>query len=103
LLPASEGGWGLDAVWADDLHHELRRHLAGDDEGYYRDYTGSTADVVRTINDGWFYRGQHSAHLDEPRGSDPSGLPPRSFVVCLQNHDQVGNRALGDRLNHTID
>jgi maltooligosyltrehalose trehalohydrolase len=103
LLPAAEGGWGLDGVWADDLHHQFRRLLAGDDEGYYRDYAGTVADVVTTINDGWFYRGQFSPHLDQHRGTDPSGLPLRSFVVCLQNHDQVGNRALGDRLHHVID
>ena len=104
LRPASSGGWGLDGVWADDLHHQIRRKLSGDDEAYYRDYTGSTADIATTINQGWFYTGQPSAHHDgEPRGTDPSGLPPRSFYVCIQNHDQVGNRALGDRLHHKVD
>lgn len=103
VRPLAEGGWGLDGVWADDLHHQLRRHLAGDDEGYYRDYSGVIGDVVATINDGWFYQGQHSTHLGERRGSDPSGLPDRSFVVCLQSHDQVGNRAFGDRLTATVD
>ncbi len=101
IRPASEGGWGLDGIWADDLHHQLRRHLTGDNEAYYRDYTGSAADIVTTINQGWFYTGQPSVHHEgEPRGTDPSGLPPRLFYVCLQNHDQVGNRALGDRLHH---
>jgi maltooligosyltrehalose trehalohydrolase len=97
------GGWGLDAVWADDFHHQVRRHLAGDSEGYYGDFTGAMADLVATVRQGWFFCGQYARHLDEPRGSDPSGIEPRRFVHCLQNHDQIGNRALGERLHHQID
>ncbi len=103
LRPESEGGWGLDAVWADDFHHELRRALAGDHEGYYADFTGSAADVAATVRDGWFFKGQPSRHLGGPRGTDPSGLDKERFVVCIQNHDQVGNRALGERLHHQIE
>jgi maltooligosyltrehalose trehalohydrolase len=103
IRPVSEGGWGVDAVWADDLHHELRRFLSGDDEAYYRDYTGTTADIARTIDQGWFFTGQHSTHLGVDRGTDPAGLAPWKFVVCLQNHDQVGNRALGDRLQIKVE
>ena len=103
VRPEAEGGWGLDAVWADDFHHQVRRHLAGDCEGYYRDFTGSTADIAATARQGWFYCGQHSTHLDSARGTDPAGLPLSRFVVCLQNHDQVGNRAFGERLHHQID
>src|SRR5262249_49035548 len=62
----------------------------------------SMADVVETLRRGWFFRGQYSAHLRRRRGSDPHGLPPRRFVICLQNHDQVGNRAFGERLHHEI-
>jgi maltooligosyltrehalose trehalohydrolase len=100
---AAAGGWGLDAVWADGFHHQCRRLLAGDSEGYYRDYTGRSEDLATTIRRGWFYTGQFSAHLGEPRGTDPTGIPANRFVVCLQNHDQVGNRALGERLHHQID
>jgi maltooligosyltrehalose trehalohydrolase len=103
VRPRADGGWGFDAVWADDFHHQLRRHLAGDHEGYYRDYTGSVADVATTLRQGWFYCGQHSLHLGGPRGTDPKNLAPRQVVIALQNHDQVGNRALGDRLHHQID
>ncbi len=103
LEPTREGGWGLDGVWADDFHHQMRRHLAGDQDGYYRDYTGTTEDIARTIDEGWFYRGQHSAFAGAPRGTDPRGLARRRFIVCLQNHDQTGNRAFGDRLNIDID
>lgn len=103
VRPTAEGGWGLDGVWADDLHHELRVALAGDTDGYYVDYSGTTADIAATIERGWFYTGAHSRYLDEPRGTDPTGLPPSAFVVCLQNHDQIGNRAFGERLHHQID
>jgi maltooligosyltrehalose trehalohydrolase len=103
LKPAGEGGWGLDGVWADDFHHEVRRFLCGDHEGHYRDYTGTVADLATTMNQGWFYTGQWSAHGQRKRGTDPAGIPHQRFVWCIQNHDQVGNRALGERLNHQID
>lgn len=101
--PPAQGGWGLDAVWADDFHHQMRRLLAGDGDGYYRDFTGTTGDIATTARQGWFFTGQYSAHLGSGRGTDPASLHPSQFVVCLQNHDQVGNRALGDRLHHAID
>jgi maltooligosyltrehalose trehalohydrolase len=100
--PTTEGGWGLDGVWADDLHHQIRRHVAGDREGYYADYEGTTADIAATIRKGWFYSGEMSRYRGRPRGTDATGLPAHAFVVCLQNHDQVGNRALGERLNHQV-
>ncbi|MBA3314268.1 MAG: malto-oligosyltrehalose trehalohydrolase [Planctomycetota bacterium] len=98
-----EGGWGLDGVWADDFHHEVRVALAGDNEGYYADFDGSMTKLADTLNKGWLYSGQFSEHLNEHRGTDPQGIPPRRFVFCLQNHDQIGNRALGERLHHQID
>jgi len=103
VTPVDHGGWGLDAMWTDDLHHQLRRRLAGDADGYYQDYRGTTADIATTIRQGWFFTGQHSAFLDQARGTDPSGVPLRRCVVCLQNHDQIGNRAFGERLHHQID
>jgi maltooligosyltrehalose trehalohydrolase len=103
VRPLSAGGWDLDAVWADDFHHEMRRLLAGDDEGYYRDYRGTVTDLAVILNSGWLYCGQPSVHLGGPRGTDPAGLAPGRFVICLQNHDQIGNRALGERLHHQID
>ncbi|MCI0379897.1 MAG: malto-oligosyltrehalose trehalohydrolase [Gemmataceae bacterium] len=103
LKPEREGGWGLDAVWSDGFHHHVRRALAGDHEGYYRDYTGKSEDLATTIRKGWFYCGQFSQHRGGPLGTDPVGLTPSRFVYCIQNHDQVGNRALGERLAHQID
>ena len=102
LRPEADGGCGLDAVWADDFHHQVRRALAGDREGYYADYNGSMSDLATTLRRGWFFCGQYSTRLRRPRGTDPSGLGPRRFVICLQNHDQVGNRAFGERLHHEI-
>jgi maltooligosyltrehalose trehalohydrolase len=93
----------MDAVWADDFHHQIRRGLAGDREGYYADFSGSTADLATTAQRGWFFCGQHSTHLGGPRGTDSGGIDLWRFVICLQNHDQIGNRALGERLHHQID
>jgi maltooligosyltrehalose trehalohydrolase len=103
VKPESEDGWGLDAVWADDFHHEIRRLLAGDSDGYYADFAGTAADVATTIRQGWFFTGQPSTYLGETRGTDPAGVSLARFIVCLQNHDQIGNRAFGDRLHHRID
>lgn len=103
VTPLDDGGWGLDAVWADDLHHQIRRATAGDSDGYFQDYSGLPTDVTQTIRQGWFYRGQRSRYLEADRGTDPAGLPLERFVVCLQNHDQVGNRAFGDRLHDAVD
>jgi maltooligosyltrehalose trehalohydrolase len=102
VLPPEQGGLGFDAVWADDLHHQLRRLTAGDHEGYFGAYSGSIDDVVATLRRGWYYEGQHSAHGRGPRGTPAGDLPPRAFVHCLQNHDQVGNRAMGDRLTDAV-
>jgi maltooligosyltrehalose trehalohydrolase len=101
--PLAAGGMGFDATWADDFHHQARVHTAHDCEGYYVDFTGSIHDLAETLRRGWFFRGQRSTYLGGARGTDPSSLLPRQFVVCIQNHDQVGNRADGARLHHEID
>ena len=103
LEPAAHGGWELDGVWADDFHHVVRRHVAGDTHSYYQDYEGTTAELEQTLRQGWLFSGQHSRHTGAKRGTPAMHVPMRKFVVCLQNHDQVGNRATGDRLHHRID
>lgn len=101
--PRAAGGMGLDAVWADDFHHQIRNLTAGDSDGYFADFAQTTAaDLATTIRQGWFFTGQQSHHAGRPRGTDPAGLPLEHFVHCIQNHDQVGNRALGDRLHHEV-
>jgi maltooligosyltrehalose trehalohydrolase len=103
LLPASGGGYGLDCVWADDTHHVLRRLTAGDTDGYYSAYEGSVEELSQALRQGWLYEGRHYAPTDEQRGTPSAGLRPSQFVHCIQNHDQVGNRAFGERLNHDIE
>lgn len=102
LKPQSEGGAGIDAVWADDFHHQVRSALAGDNEGYYANYTGNAADLAETLAKGWFYTGQVSQLTGHKRGTDASKFDPPHFVYCIQNHDQIGNRPLGDRLTESI-
>jgi maltooligosyltrehalose trehalohydrolase len=99
----AEEGWGLDAVWSEDFHHEARRLLAGDSQGYFCDYKGSILDLSNTIQNGWIFTGQYSQYYKARRGTDPQGIDPQKFVFFLQNHDQIGNRAQGERLHHQID
>jgi maltooligosyltrehalose trehalohydrolase len=95
LVDDSPSGMRLDAVWADDFHHAVRRRIAGDSHGYYRDYTGSAGEIARALREGWL--------VSRNRGTDPTTVPMDRFVVCVQNHDQIGNRATGDRLHHGVD
>jgi maltooligosyltrehalose trehalohydrolase len=102
IIPREEGGHGLDAVWADDFHHQVRRLVAGDDQGYYRNYGGTAADLAATVRRGWYYEGQVYPSSGAPRGTPADDLPPPRFVHAVQNHDQIGNRAHGGRLNHDV-
>src|SRR6202011_4477475 len=87
LKPVEDGGFGLDAVWADDFHHSLRRYLAGDHEGYYADYAGTLNEVARCIERGWLYEGQATPRSDfkRARGTPAPGVPAYQFVYALQN------------------
>ncbi|XYI01142.1 malto-oligosyltrehalose trehalohydrolase [Sorangium sp. So ce1128] len=102
VTPVEQGGYGLDGVWADDFHHELRVLFAGDRDGYFEDHRGTAEDIAATIRKGWLYEGQVSKHAGRPRGTPAEPVPPPRFVHCIQNHDQIGNRALGDRLGATV-
>jgi len=91
------GGWGCDAQWADDFHHALRVLLTGDRDGYYEEF-GQVADLAKALGRPFVHDGQYSSFRGRTFGA-PAGDRPRSqFVVFDQNHDQVGNRAFGDRL-----
>ena len=95
---------GFDAQWADDFHHCLHVLLTGEREGYYEDYASApTAMLARCLAEGFAFQGQVSTHSGQARGEPSAYLPPTAFVVCLQNHDQVGNRALGERLTILAD
>ncbi|MFW6155386.1 MAG: malto-oligosyltrehalose trehalohydrolase [Planctomycetota bacterium] len=91
------GGYGLDGVWADDVHHALHAVLTGEQRGYYRDF-GALADLAKAYEQAFVYDGQFSPERRRLHGRPTTGLPGGRFVVCLQNHDQVGNRAAGDRI-----
>jgi maltooligosyltrehalose trehalohydrolase len=89
--------YGIDAMWADDLHHALHVALTGETSGWYEGFTDLSS-VAKALETGWVFTGQYSPHLDRRHGRDPAGLGGERFVVCTQNHDQVGNRAFGERL-----
>lgn len=97
-----DGGMGFDAVWADDFHHIARVSQTGEREAYFQHFEGTAAELVDTLQNGWRYRGQPSITTGKPRGTECAELPPSKFLHCLSNHDQVGNRALGQRLSDSI-
>jgi maltooligosyltrehalose trehalohydrolase len=94
-------GYGLGAVWSDDLHHAVHTVLTGERKGYYQDF-GRKEQVVRALNEGFAFQGEQFHFWDGPRGHDPADMPLPAHVICLQNHDQVGNRAKGERLAHLV-
>jgi maltooligosyltrehalose trehalohydrolase len=100
--PVREGGWQLDAVWADDFHHTLRVSQTHESHAYLGNYTGSTGEIADTLRNGWHFRGQTPPHEEKPRGTASIHLPPSRFVHCISNHDQAGNRPYGERLNQLI-
>jgi maltooligosyltrehalose trehalohydrolase len=93
---------GLDALWADDFHHAVRVSLTHERDGYYAAYEPGPKTIADTLQGGWLYQGQIYPPRGEPRGSSAAGLPAEAFVYCIQNHDQIGNRALGDRLTEVV-
>ena len=97
-LRAAPGAPGFDAQWTDDVHHCLHVLLTGESEGYYEDFQDPITQLARALAEGFVYQGETSKHLGAPRGEPSGHLPTTSFVICLQNHDQIGNRAMGDRL-----
>jgi len=92
------GGFGVDAQWSDDFHHALWVTLTKERKGYYEDFNG-LRDLAEAVENGFVYTGQYSAHRRRRHGNVSSEVPPIRFVVCAQNHDQVGNRAVGDRVS----
>ncbi len=97
MRPAAAGGLGLDSAWCDDLHHAMHAAVTGEREGYYVDF-GTLGDIAKALRQGFVYDGRESRFRGRRHGAPPVGLDGRHFVVYSQNHDQVGNRALGERL-----
>jgi maltooligosyltrehalose trehalohydrolase len=96
---------GFDAQWNDDIHHALHVLLTGESDGYYRDFADDpAAGLARALSQGFIYQGKASVtRKGAPRGEPSADLPPSAFVAFLQNHDQIGNRAFGERLTILAD
>jgi maltooligosyltrehalose trehalohydrolase len=102
VRPKVEGGYGIDAQWSDDFHHALHALLTGERNGYYRDF-GRLEDLARAFSEGYVFSGQYSRFRDRRHGNSTRGVEGSRFVVCAQNHDQVGNRMRGERLTRLVD
>ncbi|TCH98424.1 malto-oligosyltrehalose trehalohydrolase [Roseococcus sp. SYP-B2431] len=88
------------AQWNDDVHHVLHAAASGEGKGYYADYLGDTGKLARALAEGFAFQGEVMPYRGHARGEPSVGLPPTAFVAFIQNHDQVGNRAFGDRLTN---
>jgi maltooligosyltrehalose trehalohydrolase len=97
IRPPEIGGFGIDAQWSDDIHHSLHTVLTGEREGYYQDF-GSFEDLAVSMQRPYVYAGRKSAHRRRTHGRPPLGMHGHQFVAYLQNHDQLGNRARGERI-----
>ncbi len=94
-------GYGLNAVWSDDFHHVLHALLTGERTGYYQDF-GKPEQVATALREGYVFQGETFAFWNAPRGTPAEDVPLPANVICIQNHDQVGNRAKGDRLTTLV-
>jgi maltooligosyltrehalose trehalohydrolase len=97
VRPRERGGWGCDAAWADDFHHALRVALTGDREGWYAEF-GAFEALGKVLRRPHYHDGTWSEFRGRRFGAPADDVPPERFVVFSTNHDQVGNRAFGDRL-----
>jgi maltooligosyltrehalose trehalohydrolase len=101
ILPREKGGYGCDAVWADDFHHVVRVQMTNENEGYMGYFKGTMEELLKTVREGWLFTGELQRD-GIPRGTSGVDIEPEHFVHCISNHDQVGNRAYGDRVNQLI-
>ncbi|OHB67513.1 MAG: malto-oligosyltrehalose trehalohydrolase [Planctomycetes bacterium RBG_13_62_9] len=102
IKPPVSGGYGLDAQWSDDFHHCVHSLLTGERSGYYEDF-GRIEQLAKALREGFVYTWEYSPHRKKFHGSSSRQRPARQFVVCVQNHDQVGNRGHGERLSQLVD
>jgi maltooligosyltrehalose trehalohydrolase len=98
LLPVERGGYGLDAQWSDDFHHAVHAFLTGEQQGYYEDF-GQAGQLASVLVEPFLFAGHYSKYRGRKHGAPAGDLSGDRFVVAIQNHDQVGNRARGDRLD----
>jgi maltooligosyltrehalose trehalohydrolase len=102
VTPRDLGGLGMDGQWCDDLHHGIHTAVTGERDGYYVDYAG-LPDVAAAYTGGYVYDGRYSTYRERSVGAPYHHRPAWRLVACIQNHDQVGNRAFGDRLDALVD
>lgn len=97
ITAVDEGGYGLAGQWNEDFHHSIHAYLTGERDGYYVDF-GKIEDISKALSHGFVYEGQYSTFRRRPHGTSARHVPGNRFVVFAQNHDQVGNRTMGERL-----
>lgn len=98
ITPPTQGGYGFDALWDDDFHHTLRVALTGQREAYFVDYRGTPQELLSAVKRCFIYQGQYYRWQQKGRGSPVTGEPTPSFIVYLQNHDQIANHLYGKRM-----
>ncbi len=103
LYPRDTNGYGLAGQWSDDFHHAVHANVSGETTGYYGDF-GSLGALAKVLERGFFHDGSYSSFRARHHGRpiNPAQVHPAALVVCSQNHDQIGNRATGDRLSQTL-
>jgi maltooligosyltrehalose trehalohydrolase len=103
VAPAKVGGYGMDAQWSDDFHHSLFTVLTteGEGKGYYSDF-GTLEKLAKALTKNFVHDGTYSQYRRRSHGRPADDLSPHHFLGYIQNHDQVGNRAVGDRLDQTV-
>jgi maltooligosyltrehalose trehalohydrolase len=99
IRPAERGGFGMDAMWNDDLHHATFVALTGRKEAYYTDYQGTPQEFISAAKYAFLYQGQHYKWQKKPRGTFTFGIPTKHFINFLQNHDQIANSGIGERIH----
>ncbi|GAC1541730.1 MAG: malto-oligosyltrehalose trehalohydrolase [Herpetosiphon sp.] len=102
VTPTAAGGYGLDGQWSDEFHHTLHTLLTGERAGYYEDF-GFFQQFVKAYREGFVYSGEYAPARQRRHGTSSLHLPATGFVICTQNHDQVGNRMLGERPSQLVD
>jgi maltooligosyltrehalose trehalohydrolase len=101
IRPRQKGGLGFDAQWSDDYHHSVHTLLTGESNGYYADF-GSPQQLAKCMREGYAFTGEFSTFRKRRHGNATTGCTASQFVVCAQNHDQVGNRMRGERLTQLV-
>jgi maltooligosyltrehalose trehalohydrolase len=100
-ISRDKGGYGITGLWNDDFHHAIHTLLTGETDGYYLDF-GRTGHLIKSLKEGFVYSGQYSEFRKRSHGNSSKDLPADRFIVFSQNHDQIGNRMLGERLSSLV-